>query len=264
MRRVECGIGVQSRDGPELRVGIPEWTRRIEPERQPDIGAERLRGDARFRRQREPRLHHSDDRQGLLVRIDGRADDVGRAAEAVPPEAMGQHGHRRATGIVVILADQAAHGRSGTEHPEGARRHGGDAHPLRAFRAHEVRAASAIGAQGVQGACVVPEEPPGTLGDVPLLIRAHAGDGALEPQQSIRLGIGQRIQHDPLERRVDGRAGADAQGEGDHGDDRESRVFEQPAKRVSQVIHRAEPPWDRFGRRAGPANTPPSARPEIA
>jgi hypothetical protein len=66
-------------------------------------------------------------------------------------------------------------------------------------------------------------------------LHPHLGDGVLHPHQPLRLLVGEGAQQQRVDHAEDGRVGADAQRQGEHGHEGESRPARQGAGRETKI-----------------------------
>src|SRR5438874_12999195 len=125
---------------------------------------------------------------------------------------------------VVMLIDQASEDDPSAEQRKCRCGDLGSACAFRAIGTDQVRAATAVGPQAVDGVRFAPEEEPRSFRNVPFSRGTDFWDRALELHQAVSVGVRERIQYDAFERGIDCGAGADAERECQYGDEREART----------------------------------------
>ncbi len=235
------------RDGQHVRVGLLKSDAGLQPahDEQPVKVVVHLLG---LERQRQiqlalvlvgrPGRQDADDRVRLAVDANLAPDHVGIAAEALVPEAVGQHRHVVATDDAFFGPEVTTGGQPVADHREEPRGHGARLHLLRMIRGREVRGPAAERVQVLKyGRLPLPLEERARGADVPVVLDARPDHDEL-----IRLGIRQRREQRRVDHAEDGGVGGDAQREGQHGDGGEAGVPAQhphAVSRISQHVHGA-------------------------
>src|SRR5882762_6102505 len=226
---------LQTGDCAKLRMRIPKRPGGIETKRKPDISLEERRGRAVRGREIDAGRHDADDLHWLLVNTDRRADDSIVTAEAALPETMRDDCDLGSPRDVVMVVNETAPDCPRAEQLQRVCADLGGARPFRAVWTDQVCTAAAVSTQTVNGVGFAPEEEPRPFRNVPFSSGTDFGYGAFELHEPVRVGVWERIEHDPLQRGIDGCARADAEREGEYGDQREAGALRERAHRVAQI-----------------------------
>ena len=173
------------------------------------------------------------------VEPDGSAHDIGIAAEAVLPVAVGEHRNARGTGVVVRFvedpaehgprADQTVYARGGLGDPGTREAVGcGNACP-------EVLRSRNVGQR-----CGIVAEVEVLRGrEPPLGTHSRLGNRAAQDHQPIRVRVAERIQQNLLDEGEYGDGGAEADAQTKHREHGESGRPPQASQRLPKVEHHA-------------------------
>ncbi|HVL69518.1 MAG TPA: hypothetical protein VM364_19830 [Vicinamibacterales bacterium] len=178
-----------------------------------------------------------DDLPRTAAHLQRRSDRVGAAAEALLPEGMTDDHDPRAVRPVVVARDLAADGEC-TKHGEEISRHDGARHHLGVADAGDGERGRGVRRHRLEGVCLL----------LPVQI-VHVRDAAGHPPRArivarglpqrdepVRLLVGQRLQQHAMDDAEERRRGADAEGKGQDGDDRETASRQERACRDAEVV----------------------------
>lgn len=216
--RREAFRGALGRRVPSERVGEPELH---------VLGVPWQRQEAELLR------HHADHRVRCLVHEDGLYQDLRVRAEAPTPQVVGEDHDRPAVWPVLFGEERAPEGRLHAEDREEARRDPAAHHPLRLSLAGE---GDRIGLDRrhvlEHGVALPPVEE----------VRRRGGEAG-EPlrrlpdhDQAVRVRVGEPAQEDGVHDAENRCGGADAEGEREEHDGRESRAPAEGAKGEAEVL----------------------------
>jgi hypothetical protein len=177
----------------------------------------------------------ADDRPQQSVETDLAPDDAGIGIEPRPPQRLAQHDDMRPLDVVFV-GERPAGDRRDPEHVEYSR---GDPLPRHRFGV-AVRAGHDHAADGWREAGNLLERPAPRV-PVEHVERRHVAGGVLRgplPQgdESIGLTEGQRPEQGRIDEREDRAVGADAERQGQRGDQREARRVPQLPERGFQIV----------------------------
>src|SRR6266576_398907 len=136
-----------------------------------------------------------------------------------------------------MLVDQASEEGSCTEQRKCVSGNLGGACAFRDVGTAQIRSATSVGSQAIDGAGLAPEEEPRPFRNVPFSPGTDFGYRAFELHQPVSVRIRERIQYDAFESGIDGRAGADAERERQNGDECKAGTLRERTHRVAQVLH---------------------------
>ncbi len=209
-------------------------------QRNPDvrwIAAQRLAEEARWR--------DADDRDRIAVEDERRADDAGIGTIHLLPGAITQHRYRRRGELIVRFTDGAT---DECGHSEDVEIIAGDelavhrlgyAITLAAAYAELPFARLECGQLGELRGGLLQVQIEGVRKHAPILLR-RAFDAAViaiaNAVEAGRIGHGQRLQHDCVNQREDGRCCTDAERQGEHGGEGEHRRLAHLAESVGNIL----------------------------
>jgi len=183
---------------------------------------------------------NADDGDGLIIEIDGLAEDIFIARELLLPELIGKHGNERSAFLVLFGKKRAAECGSDAE---GVEEIVGDHNGLNVLRiavaGHVVFAAAPEGLVAgdfLEGLRVALEFFEGAN-----VVRG-AGEAAFaviacEPNELLRMGERKRTKKEGVDDGKDDDVGADAESENENGDQREGTVLAERAEVVAEILH---------------------------
>ena len=232
-------------------------------------GAERTRRggheDARLVGILGQRRQHADDQDRFVVHAQPPADDARIAAEAVAPVVIGQQQHRIGAVALVVGSEVAPEDRFDTESAEEVgRRHAGR-HPVRLPLADQVEGHRVVfhdRRQGLALGAVVAHLRHREV-DVDLGLAAGARQ---QPHQRGAVAVGQRAQQHAAGDAEDRRVGADAQGQGQDGDQRVAGMGRELAAgqlEILQHVHLSLPRRTAAGGSGPRPHLGPKPRPAV-
>ena len=223
-----CGLATadpvaQPPDHIEGRPGRIGHQGGIDDERQPQVAA--IGETKRLR-------HDPDDAVRTPVHEHGPAQHRGIAPEAIAPHVVAEQHHRRRG---IIGTDGAADLRAYSQHREQLGRRPGRTPAVRAaFRAQRRRAVPERGDR-LEGTLLLPPGDPVAGGRTPALA-ARAVRPALEVDDALRLLEREAAQHHPVHHAEHGCGQANAQREGQHGEEGEARLAQQRPGCLAQLV----------------------------
>ena len=178
---------------------------------------------------------------GIPLRIMRLAERVGRSAEALMPQAIGQHRHLRRVGAIIVRRHDAADLRLDAEHVEEVAGGRDRVNALRFAQAGQRRREIVEGGQAARTPWFRRRQSMKFAGAT-----ARFGLSARVSHTTIRLAgsrIGQRPQHAAVQHRENGGVGANAKGQRNDRRERQQRMTEAQPEGESKVGHEGSDEW---------------------
>jgi hypothetical protein len=225
---------LQARDDVRVvRVSLAGIGRAFERQRPPDVDALALREAAIAAADVLEALgHDADDREGTSAQAHLAAEHVRVRLEPPAPERVADY---RDAGVAALFApcERAPERGPHAKHGEVVRRDLEPAKRLGAILERQLQIGSREAGDAVERAVVVAIRQERVLPDGEC---RNLGQGLVDPDQAIRRRIWKWRQQHAVDQAEDRRRGADADGERQQGDRRESRVAAQHPRGVHEVL----------------------------
>ena len=195
-------------------------------ERKPDIHA---RGRIHFRR------HHANDRDRTAMKCNRAPNNLRVAVKGAVPQTIADDRERRRARFVFVFAVGPAELRLEADRVEEicGRERNGDPLRLTPGNVAEMEGFEAGQREMLKRSAVAPP--------IDVIRQRDRGicsvDDFVQVNEPIRLRIGQRPEQDVVDDAEDGAVRADAEREGEHGDDGEARRFAELAESEAEIVH---------------------------